>query len=313
MGSTIKYERAGLCVLLFLSFLLAACEEKPLTDAVPDGFKADVMLKYTPVKNQGQSELCWVYAMLATIETEHIMQGDSVNLSAEYLGRMYLEEKAAECFQSKGEKSISLRGIGPMALQLIQKYGVTPYESFNRNGGIDFNLLAQKVEDYVQKAIKKGYTEEEFMQGLRQHLDDETDFVPRKVFMEGAQYTTLEFAHSVCMRNEYSTFMCNPDKPLNTMQDPELDDNHYHCKAMNIKADQLVKKIKDSLHDNHPVMWEGGPNDNHAVAIIGMGKDKRGNLWFVAKNSWGETKETAGMMYIPETYIENRTALIVSH
>ena len=42
----------------------------------------------TPVKNQGKSELCWAYAMLATIETEHLLRGDSVNLSPQYLGRM---------------------------------------------------------------------------------------------------------------------------------------------------------------------------------------------------------------------------------
>ena len=31
-------------------------------------FIEDVRLKTTPVKNQGNSDLCWMYAMLATIE-----------------------------------------------------------------------------------------------------------------------------------------------------------------------------------------------------------------------------------------------------
>lgn len=36
-------------------------------------FTNEVMLRYSPVKDQGISPLCWMYAMLATIETEHIM------------------------------------------------------------------------------------------------------------------------------------------------------------------------------------------------------------------------------------------------
>ena len=32
-------------------------------------FRDEFRLKTTPVKNQGSSSLCWVYAMIATIET----------------------------------------------------------------------------------------------------------------------------------------------------------------------------------------------------------------------------------------------------
>ena len=39
----------------------------------PRKFTTEVMLRYTPVKDQGRSPLCWAYSMLATIETEHIL------------------------------------------------------------------------------------------------------------------------------------------------------------------------------------------------------------------------------------------------
>ena len=57
-------------------------------------FTTEVMLRYTPVKDQGRSPLCWAYSMLATIETEHIMMGDSVNLSIDYVTRKLLAEQA---------------------------------------------------------------------------------------------------------------------------------------------------------------------------------------------------------------------------
>lgn len=68
----------------------------------------------TPVKNQGKSELCWAYAMLATIETEHLLRGDSVNLSAVYVGRML--------------KRDSQRAMGQTLLNMIQRHGIVPYD-----------------------------------------------------------------------------------------------------------------------------------------------------------------------------------------
>ena len=41
------------------------------------------MLPTTPVKDQGHNELCWLYAMTATIESEHAAQGDSVNIGVD--------------------------------------------------------------------------------------------------------------------------------------------------------------------------------------------------------------------------------------
>ena len=78
-------------VLCLFPVLLAGCGRRHEKAYVPaEKFTVDLRLPVTPVKDQGTSPLCWVYAMLATIETEHIMQGDSVNLSPDYVARMYL-------------------------------------------------------------------------------------------------------------------------------------------------------------------------------------------------------------------------------
>ena len=78
-----KDMKKGLLGLFtLLAFLLiAACGRKQQHQ-----FTHDVLLPMTPIKDQGKTELCWAYAMLATIETEHILRGDSINLSAVYIG-----------------------------------------------------------------------------------------------------------------------------------------------------------------------------------------------------------------------------------
>ena len=55
--------------------LLTACSRKERHT-----FTDELLLPMTPIKDQGKSQLCWAYAMLATIETEHLLRGDSVNL-----------------------------------------------------------------------------------------------------------------------------------------------------------------------------------------------------------------------------------------
>lgn len=96
-------------VFMVVALLLFGCNDKPSKEYVHD-----VLLPMTPVKNQGASELCWAYAMLATIETEHILRGDSVNLSAVYIGRML--------------KRNNQRAMGQTALNILQHDGVVGYD-----------------------------------------------------------------------------------------------------------------------------------------------------------------------------------------
>lgn len=87
------------------------------------------MLKTTPVKDQGKSELCWDYAMLATIETERLQLGDSVNLSPDYLARLWLQDQARTYYLTRGRVKVSLRGMMSMTLHLMERYGIQPFDS----------------------------------------------------------------------------------------------------------------------------------------------------------------------------------------
>lgn len=96
-------------IFMVVVLLLFGCNDKPSKEYVHD-----VLLPMTPIKDQGQSQLCWAYAMLATIETEHILRGDSVNLSAVYIGRML--------------KRNNQRAMGQTALNILQRDGVVGYD-----------------------------------------------------------------------------------------------------------------------------------------------------------------------------------------
>ena len=86
----------------------------------PKHFTHEVLNRMTPIKDQGESETCWAYAMLAAIETEHLSWGDSVNLSPYYIEKMMEKETAAP--KNK-------HGMGVTLIRLIQKYGIVGYDA----------------------------------------------------------------------------------------------------------------------------------------------------------------------------------------
>ena len=82
---------------LLVAALLVACAQQ-----APRHFTHEVLNRMTPIKDQGESQTCWIYAMLAAIETEHLAWGDSVNLSPYYIEKMM--EKEMEEMKMEEEK-----------------------------------------------------------------------------------------------------------------------------------------------------------------------------------------------------------------
>ena len=103
--------------LCFTVILLCcmACQQQE-----PQHFTHEVLNRMTPIKDQGSSPTCWIYAMLAAIETEHLSWGDSVNLSPAFI------EKALE---QEPEAPGNRRGMGATLLRLLQRHGIVAYDA----------------------------------------------------------------------------------------------------------------------------------------------------------------------------------------
>lgn len=220
-------------------------------------FTHKLMLPMTPVKDQGDTELCWAYAMLATIETEHILRGDSVNLSPQYLGRM-LKKYQSSKFKNSGFKSTE-RGMGQTALNLLERYGVVGYDVMPDDATADLPT-------------------------------------PKNVYMLGAKYTPLEFAHSVCAPDEYIGLTSVPDSPYYQKIVVPIPDNWEHNRLLNIPLDSLRRHVNRALHHRHPVCYESVA---HAMCIVGIARDEENHPYYIMKNSWGTNQPYDGLVYVP--------------
>lgn len=325
-------------VFLFLSFLvLISCEkQRGKVNVSEEKFTVELRLPTTPVKDQGSSSLCWVYAMLATLETEHIMRGDSVNLSPDYVARMYLSEQASRrrLLPNKvvqKEAGITTRGMCTMALDLIQTYGLQHYDAYRHKPDMDYNVLCRKL-DYGNDTEKL--------------LDKYIGPLPNQVFMLGALYTPLEFAHSVCTDDEYIALTSFTHHPYGQRFPLEVPDNYFHNTFLNVPLDTMMNRIVQSLRAGHPVCWEGDisepgflfgegyavlknekkkvtaerrqasfearrTTDDHVMEIVGLAHDQHGRRFFLCKNSWGTDNRYGGFMFLSENYVRMKTIAVV--
>ena len=179
-------------------------------------FFHEVLLPMTPVKDQGETEICWAYAMLATIETEHIVRGDSINLSAVYVARMLDNYKV---HHSKITPHTSQRAMCQTLLNIIQHYGIVGYD-----------VLPDGAPDSLP--------------------------TPAWVFMGGVRYTPLEFAHSVCAPDEYLALTSQPDSPYYKKVLVDVPDNWEGNRMLNVPLDTLRLHVDRALRHRHPVCWE---------------------------------------------------------
>ena len=274
--------------------------------------------------------------MLATLETEHIMRGDSVNLSPDYVARMYLSEQAnrRRLLPNKivqKEAGITTRGMCTMALDLIQTYGLQHYDAYRHKPDMDYNVLCRKL-DKDNDAEKL--------------LDKYIGPLPNQVFMLGALYTPLEFAHSVCTDDEYVALTSFTHHPYGQRFPLEVPDNYFHDTFLNVPLDTMMNRIVQSLRSGHPVCWEGDTSepgflfgegyavlknekkkvtaerrqasfearrttDDHVMEIVGLAHDQHGCRFFLCKNSWGTANRYGGFMFLSENYVRMKTIAVV--
>ena len=341
-----------IAIIIFSALTLASCgyKSQPASHqqvTSKDNLPKDVrLIGTTPVKDQGNSDLCWAYAMLSTIESEHIMKGDSVNLSVAYIARMMLQEKALEYYFSQGKKHISMRGMASMLIHYIDKYGAQPYDSYEDPKAVNYKVLCRKVEKLCDGAITKKEGIDKLKTELSDLFDKEIGYMPAQlVHMLGAEYTPLEFAHSVCYPEEYVSLTSFTHHPFREYFALEVPNNMLHDQFLNLPLDEMMLHIQKAVEHGHPVCWEGDisetgftqaqdnyvdvqaierpvtqrsrqkefeqlrTTDDHVMEIIGSfvhGKQR----YYVCRNSWGKQWGNKGLVYLSKDYLRLKTIAV---
>lgn len=275
--------------------------------------------------------------MLATIESNRIAMGDSVNLSAAYYERMLIAEQAEAVFMAQGKGNIKGRGMIPHLMTLIDRYGAFAESSYHHRNerGLNFNVLAREVQLLARNAANGGRGLDAFRKDLNSLLDREMSFLPKRQFLLGADYSPMEFGHSVAMLGDYEFLGADyafPDRRETDM-------------IKSVEPDSLLMITEKSVRAGRAVCWEGDTSepgydwvngvadmkntnrhtilkdyhkdienfkttDDHCLEICGIARDSAGKKYFICKNSWGKSNRFKGFIMMSFDYFLAKTIVI---
>ncbi len=257
-------------------FLFASCRQEVARTA----FVHEVLLPMTPVKHQGRSQLCWAYAMLSTIETEHITRGDSVHLSVAYVRHVVANP--------------SQRGMGHTLLHAIERYGIVPFDSYPDS------LSDKRPLPRWVFMLGARYTPREFAHSVcapGEYVALTSS--PRHPYY---QHVVLPLPDNW----ERNSFLNVPPDTLLRLVERAVRNRHGVCWEGD--THECGFSVRLGIADAHDSSL---PTDNHCMAIVGLARHPAdGRLFFIMKNSWGDVGPYGGLMYMSSDYLRHKTVAV---
>lgn len=330
--------RRFLYIPIAVVVVLMSCSRTP-TDTYRPTFTNDVVLKTTPVKTAADSCLSWMYAMLATIETDRLMTGDSVHLSAAYPIRRWLDDAATGIFLRRDDGLPPLDGTAFRAIRLLERYGAAPYDACPDRSDTDAGALLRGIREIAAYAPSIAAVR----QRTADFLDRRMGALPYAVYMYGARYTFHEFARSVCF-GCYRAVTSFAHHPFGERFVLEVPANRCGDAFLNVPVDSMVSLVEQAIRHGRAVCWEGDASepgfsfargvavlpsgfpvgqqarqreferrrttDDHCLSLMGMARDRRGRRYFIAKDSQGTGNPYGGFMYVSYDYIRMKTIAV---
>ncbi len=94
-----------------------------------------------------------------------------------------------------------------------------------------------------------------------------------------------------------------PEKDYADMTDEERKDMFNGPKPERKITEDMRQKAFDDYETT----------DDHGMHIVGLAKDQNGKEYYIIKNSWGESNDYKGYMYVTKAYVEYKTLNILVH
>ncbi|MBZ4035915.1 C1 family peptidase [Flavobacterium sp. 17A] len=194
--------------------------------------------------------------------------------------------KVPENFNYKGKNytpqsfAKEVVGINPDEYVEMSSFTTSPYYQKTTmmvpdNWSLDqvYNVKVNDMTDVIDNALKKGYT-----------VAWATD-VSEKSFSwkNGVAYV--------------------PNKKFEDMTAEEKADMFNGPKA----EPEITPEMRQTAFDNYTT------TDDHGMHIIGLAKDQTGKEYYIVKNSWGETNDYKGFLFVTKNFVKYKTtALLVN-
>ena len=307
--------------LLFLILTLTSCfrpsKDKEAEQEEPQGFSS--------LYDQGNTSACWIYAMLTCIEREQAITGDTVILSRHWLIARGMEEHTRRIYQMHANgyditgpdkdrrMAFTMRGVGPEAIRLINRYGLIPYE-YERTHVTNDRMAIRRLTQVATTATSPDDLEEKMHDILPQFTVARHTYGSNSpsFYYYSMRYTPQQFAASIMYHQQWQFYASEQMHPWGDTFALETPDNYRYHEYMNLPIDSIASMVMTSLRKGHPVYWEYGKRgrtSDHAMAIIGIKHDKKTHEpLLLCQNSYGLRWGNHGCCAVTLDYFKTHTS-----
>lgn len=337
----------SICVLVLVLFLSACSAEKSADFSLR--MMDDILLPYTPVRNQGRTQTCWAYTMASMLESERLTSAsDTLRLSVMYMVRQKYMNQFEQYYYSQGTREIRNGGLGHSFLRVLEEKGAMPYEAYKGHlpdaKRHDHRSLLKELKSLAEQAVEEKDLSV-YRQKAKRILDKYLGAVPEKFMYKGKEYTPQSFADSFNLNTgQYVELTSFTHHPFYEWFVLEVPDNWEHAPFYNVPIDSLEQCVKHALRNGCTVAWDGDiseegfmpasgvaiyskdsvtqeerqqgfekfeTTDDHMMHIVGTAHDENGDFYYILKNSWGKHGPYRGLMYMSENYFRAKTISVV--
>lgn len=298
-----------------------------------------ILLPCTPVSTQGRTPACWAFSMTSYWDTEYYLShGKWIGLSPWYFMYHKLVDYQQLSFRLGNETHAVLPygGLGHTALNLLQKYGYATASEYQWGEEVQEKYRntyrTLKALTYIGRKLP-------FLQGFvawlsHKVLDARIPAVPAGHQVDGLDTNLVEltsFAHL----------------PLHQDVVLDLPDNLERLPFYNLSLEELMRSLDYCLENGHSLVWDGGvrggyvmfnrkkgwakvrkgvevteqlrseyyqtqlTRDDHMLHIVGRDVDEDGVVYYIAKDSAGESEAYGGYVCLSSDYVRLKTISLI--
>ena len=238
------------------------------------------LLPITPPLDQGESDLCWVYATLSMLETNYMVRhpGSQITLSRGALQRDAIADRFLRLIRGE-PRHLDNGGLPVEALALIRQNGLLAEDDFHNVVDQEdpiFPAIEQKLARYADPADRR--------KALDEALKTMLGAKPGTTHLDGDALSPAELARAVLGQEQWVEFDLARDgiEGWGSSHDP---DARPETRVMYVKLDQMIELIHRSLARGKAVVW-GSDSEDHVLMIYGGDYAKDGTpLFYWIKDS----------------------------
>lgn len=251
-------------IILFVVTFFVFCEN---TSSGGDKCTLEIVLKHTPVINQGSTGTCWSFATTSFLESEILRLGfPETDLSEMYFVEHAYRNKAVQYLKLNGEVRVGQGGQAHDVLDVVREQGFVPAEVFPGKmvkGRFNHRELAsgfrKELEILLRKKDDSGKDKTESVNSLlRQHIGKMPGkFRTEKGMMNPGKY----FNQFGIDPDDYIELTSYGDYPFYSTLVLNVPDNWSKAGYYNLPLDELIEVMTNSLQNGYTFCWDGDTSE----------------------------------------------------